>query len=185
LQAILEAEERVIQLERQMEAALAEWTLAPLVRGWMVLRGVKLMVAMTLAAELGDVSRFLRAVDLMGFVGMVPSERSSGQSRRQGGITKSGNRHVRRVLIESAWAYRHRPRWTASLRARAQGASEAVRGIAWKAQKRLHQRYCRLTSRGKSPQAAITAVAREEIGFIWAIGLEVMREQRASARAGV
>jgi transposase len=184
LYAIVEAEERVRLLEREMEAALATWSLAPLVRGLLALRGVKLVTSMTLSAELGDLSRFGHAEELMSFVGMVPSERSSGNTRRQGGITKSGNGHVRRVLIESAWAYRHKPSWSAAHRKRAKDASEAVRAIAWKAQKRLHSRYHRLTSRGKAPQAAITAVAREELGFIWAIGRQVMQEQQASVKAG-
>jgi len=183
--AILEAEERVAQLEREMAESLDSWSLAPLVRGLMAMRGVRLVTAMTLAAELGDLSRFARAGDLMSFVGLVASEHSSGQSRRQGGITKSGNRHVRRVLVESAWSYRHKPCWSAALRARARDASEAVRAIAWKAQKRLCSRYHRLTSRGKAAQTAITAVAREEVGFIWAIGRQVMQEQRALAEANV
>jgi len=144
---------------------------------------VKLLTAMTLAVELGDLSRFGRAEELMSFVGLVPSERSSGGTRRQGRITKSGNGHVRRVLVESAWAYRHKPAWSAAHRARARDASEAVRRIAWKAQKRLCSRYHRLTSRGKAAQAAITAVAREELGFIWAIGCQVIQEQQASVQA--
>jgi transposase len=185
LHSIIEAEEHVSQLEHEMAEALGSWSLAPLVRGWMAMRGIKQVAAMTLASELGDVSRFTRPENLMSFVGMVPSERSSGQSRRQGGITKSGNRHVRRVLIESAWAYRHKPCWSSALRARAAEASEAVRGIAWKAQKRLHKRYHRLTSQCKPAQVAVTAVAREELGFIWAIGQQVMQEQPSPARVGV
>jgi len=185
LHAIIESEERIGQLEREMGEALGSWSLAPLVRGWMAMRGIKLVAAMTLASELGDVSRFARPEGLMSFVGLVPSEHTSGQSRRQGGITKSGNRHVRRVIIESAWAYRHKPCWSSALRARAAGASEAVRVIAWKAQKRLHKRYHRLTTLCKAAQVAVTAVGREELGFIWAIGCQVMREQQSPAQAGV
>jgi transposase len=184
LHAIMEAEERIIHLERQMAEALAGWSLAPLVRGLMAMRGIKLVTAMTHAAELGDLTRFRGAEELMSFVGVVPSEFSSGTRRRQGGITKSGNRHIRRVLVESSWSYRFKPRISPSLRTRSQDASEAVRAIAWKAQKRLHARYHRLISRGKSAQTAITAVAREQLGFIWAIGLEVMAEQRALAARG-
>jgi len=184
LHSIIEAEERIATLERQMEDALSGWSLAPLVRALMAMRGVKLVTAMTHAAELGDISRFHQADELMAFVGLVPGECSSGQTRRQVGVTKSGNRYVRRVLIESAWAYRHKPGVNASLRARGRDASEAVRAIAWKAQKRLHARYHRLVLRGKSAQAAITAVAREQLGFIWAIGHQVMAEQRALAAAG-
>lgn len=178
--SIIESAERIAQLERQMDEALQDWSLAPLVRGLMAMRGVRLITAMTLAAELGDLSRFDSASQLMSFVGLTPSERSSGQTRRQGRITKSGNGHVRRILIESAWSYRHKPAWTTTLRHRASKASDAVRSIAWKAQKRLCSRYRRLVARGKPAQQAITAVAREELGFIWAIGKQVMQEQRAS-----
>lgn len=184
LHAIVEAEERVGQLEREMEEALGSWSLAPLVGGFLALRGVQLITGMTLAAELGDLSRFVHPGEAMSFVGLVPGEHSSGASRRQLGITKAGNVHVRRVLVESAWSYRHKPRMTASLRARGRDASEAVRAIAWKAQKRLHSRYGRLLSRGKSAQVAITAVAREELGFIWAIARQVAREQEALAKEG-
>jgi len=177
LHAIVEAEERIVLLEREMEASLAGWSLAPLVRGLLAMRGVKLVTAMTVAAELGDLSRFDRASQLMSFVGLVAGERSSGCTRRQLGITKSGNRHVRRVLVESAWSYRHKPSWSNAHRARARDASEAVRQIAWKAQQRLWRRYHRMTSRGKRAQVVVTAVAREELGFIWAIGRQVMSEQ--------
>lgn len=184
LHGIIESEERIAHLEREMAEALDSWSLAPLVRGYMAMRGIKLVTAMTLASELGDLSRFGRASNLMSFVGLVASERSSGLTRRQGGITKTGNRHVRRVMIESAWSYRHKPCWSAALRARAADASEAVRAIAWKAQKRLHKRYHRLTSVGKAGQVAVTAVAREEMGFLWAIGCQVMKEQQALAETG-
>lgn len=185
LHGIMESEERIVQLEREMAEALNDWSLAALVRGLMAMRGIKLVTAMTLASELGDLTRFSRPEDLMSFVGLVASERSSGQTRRQGGITKSGNRQVRRVMIESAWSYRHKPCISASLRARSQDASEAVRAIAWKAQKRLYKRYHRLTSLSKAAQVAVTAVAREGMGFIWAIGWQVMKEQQSSATAGV
>jgi transposase len=184
--AIEEAEQRVVQMERRMESALTGWSLTPLVRGLMALRGVRLITGMTLVAELGDIrSRFRMAQELMAFTGLVPGERSSGQTRRQLGITKSGNRHVRRVLVESAWAYRHKPAWTQSLLARARDASEEVCRIAWKAQKRLHRRYHRMMLRGKPGQVAVTAVARELVGFVWAIAGQVMAEQNASVVAGV
>jgi transposase len=189
LHSIMEAGERLGQLERQMEAALAGWSLAALVRGLMAMRGIKLVAAMTHAAELGDITRFGRAQELMAFVGLVPRESSSGPARRLGRITKSGNGAVRRVLVESSWSYRHKPQLTPALRTRGKDASEAVRAIAWKAQKRLHGRYHRLVNRGKSVQTAITAVAREQLGFIWAIGLQVMQEQHpeqlAPATVGV
>jgi transposase len=184
MQSLTEAGERIAKLERQMEESLDGWSLAPLVRGYMAMRGVKLISAMTYAAELGDLGRFLRAPELMAFVGLVPREHTSGPNRRRGRITKSGNRHVRRVLIESSWSCRHKPAMTKSLRDRGQDASEAVRSIAWKAQKRLHSRYHRLIERGKPAQTAITAVAREHLGFMWSICQQVMKEQAASAPAG-
>lgn len=176
-----EACQRVVQMEQRMEEALESWSLAPLVRSLMAMRGIRMITAMTLAAELGDLTRFRTAKELMAFVGLVPGQRSSGMRTVYTGITKSGNRHVRRVLIESAWSYRHKPAWTRTLLARARDASEAVRVIAWQAQKRLHRRYHRLVSRGKSGQVAITAVAREALGFIWSIGQQVNIEQQASA----
>ncbi len=183
LHSIIEGEQRLGQIERQMQEALSSWSLSPLVDALMAMRGVKLVTAMTLVSELGDLTRFSSPQELMAFVGLTPSEHSSGSTRRQGHITKSGNAHVRRVLIESAWSYRHKPSWSAALRKRAGHASEAVRAIAWKAQKRLHQRYYRLTLRGKPAQVAITALAREALGFIWAIGMHVAQEQRAPALA--
>jgi transposase len=185
LHSIIEAEQRICQIEREMQEALCSWSLSPLVEALMALRGVKLITAMTLVAELGDLTRFSRPPELMAFVGLTSSERSSGSRRRQGHITKSGNAHVRRVLIESAWSCRHRPRWSAALQKRAARASEAVRAIAWAAQKRLYRRYHRLVSSGKPAQVAITAVAREALGFIWAIGMEVAHEQRISGLARV
>ena len=181
LASLTEAEERLANLERQMLEALGSWSLRPVVEGLMAMRGVALVTAMTLAAELGDVTRFDRASELMSFVGLVPREYSSGLTRRQGAITKSGNGHVRRILVESAWAYQYRPSVSKTLRARGARASELVRGIAWKAQKRLCGRYHRMAARNKKKQVAITAVAREMLGFIWAIALQVREEQRAMA----
>jgi transposase len=184
LQSIIECQERIVHVERQMEQALEGWSLSPLVDGLMAMRGVKLVTGMTLAAELGELSRFDSAQQLMAFVGLVPSEHSSGCSRRQGHITKSGNARVRRVLVESMWSYRHTPSCSPALRKRAARASQAVQAIAWKAQKRLHGRYHRLILRGKPAQQAVTAVAREAVGFVWAIGMQVAEEQRALATAG-
>jgi transposase len=174
-----EGHQRVVQMEQRMQEALENWSLAGLVRSLMAMRGVRIITAMTLAAELGDLTRFRTPKELMAFVGLVPGQRSSGMRTVYTGITKSGNRHVRRVLVESAWSYRHKPAWTRTLLARARDASEPVRVIAWEAQKRLHRRYHRLISRGKAGQVAVTAVAREALGFIWAIGQQVKIEQRA------
>jgi transposase len=183
LHAAAESEERLKSLDRALVGSLAGWSGKPLVEGLMSLRGIRLVSAMTLASELGDISRFASARELMSFVGLVPSEQSSGSRRRRGGITKAGNGHVRRVLVESAWAYRHPARRTPAMRRRGESCSEAVRGIAWKAQKRLCGRYASLTRRGKLGTVAVTAVARELVGFVWAIARQVQWEQWQSADA--
>jgi transposase len=129
---------------------------------------------MTIMAELGDITRFDSPRQLMAYLGLVPSEHSSGKSTRRGGITKTGNGHVRRVLIESAWCYRFPARKTAHLQRRAELTSTAVQDIAWKAQKRLCGRYQHLMGRGLLKVKVCTAIARELTGFIWAIACEVM-----------
>jgi transposase len=141
----------------------------PLVTALQALRGVQVVSAAILAAEIGDFRRFESPRQLMAYLGLVPSEHSSGGSRRQGRITRTGNSQARRILVEAAWNYRHRARLTKAIAARQEAASPAVRGIAWKAQQRLHRRYVRLTSRGKNKQQTVTAVARELAGFVWAI----------------
>jgi len=180
--AVKQGEARVAGLENEMEKALENWTLAPVVKALMALRGVKLITAMTIMAELGDITRFDSPRQLMSFLGLVPSEVSSGATRRQGGITKTGNGHVRRVLIESAWSYRFPARKTAHLQRQAEKCSSEVQAIAWKAQKRLCGRYAHLLTRGKLKVQVCTAVARELVGFIWAIACEVMNKHVVSAR---
>ena len=143
------------------------------------LRGIAKISAVTIMAELGEVSRFNKPRQLMGYSGAVSSEHSSGERIRRGGITKTGNAHLRRIVVEAAWAYRHRPCIGASLRARQKRASPEVKAIAWKAQHRLHQRYIKLMAKGAIKQKAITAVARELLGFIWAIAVDV--EQKYSS----
>ena len=128
-------------------------------------------------AELGDLTRFDSPRQLMAYLGLVPSEHSSGQRRRQGGITKTGNTHVRRVLVESAWSYQYPARKTKHLQRRAKQTSSAVQAIAWKAQKRLCGRYQHLVSKGKLKVQTCVAVARELTGFIWAIAQQVCREE--------
>jgi transposase len=181
VEAVRQAEARVAGLEREMEKALENWVLAPVVEALMALRGVKLITAMTIMAELGDITRFDSPRQLMSFLGLVPSEASSGLHRRQGAITKTGNGHVRRVLVEAGWCYRFAARKTAHLQRRAEKCSAAVQAIAWKAQKRLCGRYRHLTGRGKLKVQVCTAVARELVGFIWAIACEVMNRPVASA----
>jgi transposase len=165
---------RVAGLEAEMTVAAQEWSLYPVVEALMALRGCRLITAMTVMAELGDISRFDSPRQLMAFLGLVPSESSSGASTRRGGITKTGNGHVRRVLIESAWCYRFPARKSAPLQRRAEKTSSAVQAIAWKAQKRLCARYRHLDQRGLRRVKISTAIARELSGFMWAIASEVM-----------
>ena len=165
---------RVEALEIEMERVLPSWSLAPVVEALMALRGIDRVSAMTLMAELGDITRFDSPRQLMGYLGLVPSEDSSGRRQRRGAITKTGNGHARRTLVESAWSYRFPARKTAHLQRRAKKTSESVQAIAWKAQKRLCGRYRHLMECGKLKVQVTVAVARELAGFIWAIACEVM-----------
>lgn len=182
IEAVKQAAGRVAGLEHEMAHALKTWKLAPVVEALMALRGVKLITAMTVLAELGDLSRFTSPSQLMAYLGLVPREYSSGQTRRRGGITKTGNGHVRRVLVEAAWGYRFPARKTAHLQRRATQTSAAVQAIAWKAQKRLCGRYRHLLAAGKLTVQACTAVARELAGFIWAIACEVLNQPAVHTR---
>lgn len=177
--AVRQAGQLVQALEEDLVRALDGWSLAPVVQALKALRGVDLVVGMTVMAELGDLTRFDSPTQLMAYVGEVPSEHSSGHSRRQGSITKTGNGHVRHVLTQAAWCYRFPARKTRHLQRRAEQTSEAVQAIAWKAQKRLCARYQHLTARGKPAGKVITAVARELLGFIWAIAWESMPRKTA------
>lgn len=165
--------DRVARLERAIEAALP--TLAPaqqaLVGALATLRGVRGVTAATVVSELGTLLRFAGPRQLMGYAGLVPREHSSGRGVHRGAITKTGNAHLRRVLVEAAWAYRHRPNLTSAvLRTRQQAQPLPVVAIATRAQRRLCARYHRLTQLGKPPLAVATTIARELLGFIWAIG---------------
>lgn len=175
--AVKDAKKRVAVMEKEMLDALREWELGDVVVSLMALRGVNVVTAMTLVAELGDISRFESPRQLMAYLGLVPSEHSSGGQRHRGAITKTGNRHVRRALVESAWCYRFPARKTAILQRRAEKASQDVQEIAWKAQKRLCMRYRHLINKGKLQVEACTAVARELAGFIWAIVCAVMNKR--------
>lgn len=182
IEAVEQAKSREQNLVKEMEKALKNWDLAPIVEALMSLRGIKLVAAMTIMAELGDITRFESPSQLMKFLGLVPSERSSGSKTRRGGITRAGNGHVRRVLIESGWCYRFPARKTAHLQRYAEKCSTEVQDIAWKAQKRLCGRYQHLLQRGKLKVQVCTAVARELVGFIWAIACEVTGKAIISAR---
>ena len=170
LRTVEQAAERVAQLTRDMEELVKSWSLAPLVKALQALRGVQLVTAVVIAAELGDLSLFKSAPQLMAYLGLVPSEHSSGDSKQRGRITRTGNSHVRRVLVEAAWAYRFRASMSAAIRERNEGLPRPVRDIAWKAQERLHRRYARMSGRGVCKQKTVTAIARELTGFVWAIG---------------
>jgi transposase len=175
---------RIERLERAIDDAIAAApaTVRALVDGLQALRGVAKMTAATLAVEIGQFSRFDRPTKLMAYCGMVPSEHSSGAQRRQGAITKSGNAHVRRVLFEAAWAYRHRPGLGAALKKRQENLDPALIELAAKAQHRLHRRYAALTARGKPSQKVATAVARELLGFVWALAVRVEQQPEAAAK---
>lgn len=165
--------DRIVRLEQAIAAALP--TLAPaqqaLVGALATLRGVRTVTAATLVSELGTLRRFATPRQLMSYAGLVSREHSSGASVRRGAITKTGNAHVRRVVVEAAWAYRHRPSLSSPLlRARQQAQPLPIVAIATRAQRRLWARYCHLTARGKPPLAVATTLARELLGFIWAIG---------------
>lgn len=166
---------RIDRLERALAEAVttAPAAVRALVGALQALRGIGLVAAATVATEVGSLRRFPSARQLMGYSGLVPSEHSSGARIRRGHITKTGNAHLRRVLVEAAWAYRHRPALGDTLRKRQVGVPPAVLTIAWKAQHRLHSRFRRLTARGKSRQHVVTAIARELLGFVWAIGRDV------------
>jgi len=170
---VKDAQQRVASMEEEMRKALTGWTLKPIVDGLMALRGVDLIAAMTIIAEIGDITRFESPRQLMSHLGLVPSEHSSGERQKRGGITKTGNGHVRRVIVEASWSYRLPARKTAHLRKKAEKASKTVQEIAWKAQKRLCSRYWCLIHKGKLPVESCTAVARELAGFIWAIACEI------------
>ncbi|HEY5313790.1 MAG TPA: IS110 family transposase [Pirellulales bacterium] len=177
LLALEQATARVEELTKDIGELVETWTLGPLTTALQALRGVQLVTAVTLAAEIGDFARFARPSQLMAYVGLVPSEHSSGATRRQGRITRTGNKHVRRLLVETAWNYRFRPKHSATIEARRAKASPEVRAIAEKAERRLVRRFDRLQQRGKPSQQVVTAIARELLGFVWAIA----REQRLLA----
>ena len=180
IHAINDATDRLERLARAVEDALPGWKWEPVARALMSLRGVQVLTAMTLVAEVGDFSRFEDPRSLMHFFGLTPSEHSSSDKRVQGGITRCGNAHCRRVLTEAAWHYRLKPKVSETIQKRQEGQSKPVRLIAWKAQERLHKRFHQLSAKKKSVVAA-TAVARELAGFVWAIACQVKPAQQPAA----
>ncbi len=172
---------RLQRLEKAIQQAVQEAPAAmrAVIEGLQSLRGVGEITAATIVSEVGQLSRFDSARQLMGYSGVVSSEESSGERVRQGGITKTGNSHLRRVVVEAAWAYRHGPAIGSTLRQRQKKLSAEVIEMAWKAQHRLHGRYRKLMGRGKNQQQTIVALARELLGFIWAIGVQVEAKMQA------
>jgi len=173
VRAVDEQLERLHRLEEELRELAPQWRLHPVVEALQALRGVQWTVALTVVAELGDLTRFDNPRQLAAFVVLIPSEYSSGGHSRQGGITKTGNGRARRALIEAAWAYRYPAKVSPSIQQRLESLPQPIQDIGWKAQLRLCKRFRRLTSRGKHANIAVTAVAREILAFMWAIAKEV------------
>lgn len=173
LATVEEGEQRVTRLTDQLRALVPTWRWSPVVDALQALRGVSFVTATGLVAEIGDMRRFTNARELMSYLGLVPSEHSSGPTTRRGHITKAGNAHARRLLAEAAWAYRGIPRVGPVMLKRQAALPAPVRTIAWKAQLRLCGRFRRLDARGKPRVVIATAIARELSGFVWALAREV------------
>jgi transposase len=173
VRAVTEHTERLQRLEAELQTLVPTWRWAPVVEAIQALRGIQFTAAVTLIAELGDLSRFDTPRQLMSYLGLVPSEHSSGERRRQGSITKTGNSHARRALVEGAWAYRYPAKVSRHLQLRLEKLPKVIQDISWKAQVRLCKRYRRLVARGKNVNQVVVAIAREMAAFVWAIAQEV------------
>jgi transposase len=173
--------ERIRRLEQAIDDAVrtAPATLRAVIDGLQALRGIAKLTATTVAVEVGNFSRFEHPKQLMGYAGITPSEYSTGKSRRKGAITKTGNAHLRRVLVEAAWSYRHRPAKGHALRVRQRGLPAHLNEIGWKAQHRLHRRYAALQAKGKPHNKVVTAIGRELLGFVWAIATRIEHDHVA------
>lgn len=182
LHAIAESTARIQRLEHALRESLPAWSLAPLVQALQALRGVQLIAAATIVAEIQDFHRFTHPRQLMAYVGLVPSEHSSGRQRRQGSITKSGNRAVRRILVEIAQHYRHKERVSRIIARRHESLPASITDLAWAAQLRLCGRYRRLAARGLQRNKITVAIARELAGFVWAISLKASGAEVSSRR---
>jgi transposase len=181
LLAMRQAQERIERLEQAIRVAVPDWSLAEIVTGLMAMRGIDFISATAFLAEIGDLSRFPTPRELMAYLGLVPSEASTGDTVKRGPITKAGNRRARRILVECSWSYQHPPRVGKQKQERVAAAPRAVAEIAWKAQCRLTARYRAMIRKGKLKTVAVTAVARELSAFIWAINREIA-SPRAAAR---
>ena len=179
--------ERIVKLEKAIDEAIrqAPPQIRAVVEALQALRGVAQTTAATIVSELGSLSRFESPRQLMGYSGLVAREHSSGNRIQRGSITKTGNAHLRRVLVEAAWAYQHRPNVTGFLlrRQKSLALSDGVKQVAWKAQHRLNKRYKAMSARGKNKNQIVTALGRELLGFIWAIATNVEKQQAQAAAA--
>jgi transposase len=173
VRAVNEHTERLQRLEQELQEQVKSWRLHPVVEALQALRGVQCTVAVTMVAEIGDLTRFDNPRELMKFLGLIPSEYSSGERRQQGSITKAGNPHARRALVEGAWAYRYPAKVSRHLQLRLENQPKVIQDISWKAQARLCKRYRHLVARGKHANQVVVAIARELVGFMWAIAKEV------------
>jgi transposase len=173
VRAVHEHTERLQRLEQELQEQVKAWRLHPVVEALQALRGVQFTVAVTMVAEIGDLTRFENPRELMKFLGLIPSEYTSAERRRQGSITKAGNTHARRALVEGAWAYRYPAKVSRHLQLRLEHQPKMIQDISWKAQVRLCKRYRRLVSRGKHANVVTVAIARELVGFMWAIAKQV------------
>jgi transposase len=173
VRAVTEQTERLQRLEQELHEQVKAWRLHPVVAALQALRGVQFTVAVTTLAELGDLTRFDNPRQLMKFLGLIPSEYSSGERRRQGAITKAGNTHARRAIVEGAWAYQYPAKVSRHLQLRLETQPKAIQDLSWKAQVRLCKRYRRLLARGKHANQVVVAIARELVGFMWAIAHQI------------
>jgi transposase len=180
VQTVTEQTERLGRLELELHEQVKTWRLAPVVEALQALRGVQFTVAVTTVAELGDLTRFEHPRQLMNYLGLTPSEYSSGGRRQQGSITKTGNSHARRALVEGAWAYRYPAKVSRHLQLRLEKLPAAMQAISWKAQVRLCKRYRQLMAKGKHANQVVVAIARELVGFMWAIAQQVAAPPKAS-----
>ena len=183
LQTLQGAMERIARLEESMEALLQDWTMKPVVQAMMGMRGFALVGAMVIVSELGGAWRFEHPRQLMAYLGLVPTESTSGTKRRQGSISKTGNGHARWIMIEASHHYRLEPGIGPQLSRRQEGLDEDIKAVAWKAQTRLHKRMKQLLARGKQRNKVQVAVARELTGFVWKIFQLMSGKMPAAAAA--
>jgi transposase len=176
VRAVNEHHERVQRLELELHSQVDHWRMKPVVIGIQAMRGIAFNIAATLIAELGDITRFDNPKQLMGYLGLTPSEYSSGKTRKLGGITKAGNGHARKALVEGAWSYRHPAKVSRPLQLRLEKVPQEIQDISWKAQVRLCKRYRRLTGKGKHPNKVVVSIAREMAAFVWDIAKQTSLE---------